>query len=227
MNEQVFINPSFDGLPKDLFFAQNEPSVLTVHILNVKAKQPRPGERVLDMCAAPGGKTTHIGALMQNRGSLVSIEKSQSRFKELARNTENWGLTCCELLKTDATRCVELLGENSFDKVLLDPPCSGLGQKPRLEYPSVNVKSLVVVQRKLLKQAVGCLRPGGCLVYSTCTVTPEENSENIEWALSKFPLELLEQGIYIGFRTAPLSLAQETSPSVNSTGFYIAFLRKL
>ena len=118
-----------------------------------------------------------------------------------------------------------MFGPSSFDRVLLDPPCSGLGQRPRLTIAPVNLASFVTVQRKLFAEAVNCLKTGGRLVYSTCTVTADENTRMVEWALGQFPLQLEQPAIVLGQLTPQGT--QEFSPVVHTMGFFVAVFTKL
>lgn len=131
----------------------------------------------------------------------------------------------------NASKVCEVFGENSFDRVLLDAPCTGLGQRPKLAFESVKIKETAVYQRILMESACRALKDGGRLVYSTCTITEEgmaylENQDNVAWALEKLPLVLEEQEFYIGDRTAPGNLTQTFSP-LKFTGFFIAQFQKV
>jgi 16S rRNA (cytosine967-C5)-methyltransferase len=159
------------------FIAQSRAAMLPARILD-----PQPGERVLDLCAAPGGKSTHLAALMENRGEVLAVEQSPRRAAELQHNARRLGADCVRVLLGDATR--PLLERDEFDRVLVDPPCSGLGTLQaradlRWRATPERVLGLVEVQRAILRAAAGAVRPGGVLVYSTCTISPSENERQI------------------------------------------------
>jgi len=160
--------------------------------LPVVALDPQPGETVLDVCAAPGGKTSHIAALMQNAGTLIANDNSKPRLMRLQRNLERLSATA-ELTLHDATLLARKLDGQLFDRILLDAPCSGeglinLSDPSTLDTWSVaHVKRLATLQKRIISQAWQLLKPGGVLVYSTCTTAPEENEAVINWLLRKQP----------------------------------------
>ncbi len=153
---------------------QDEASQLIARIV-----APRPGERILDLCAGAGGKTLHLAALMENRGSITAVDLHSERLRMLREEVERLGVTIVETRTGDAAAPAESL-RGAFDRVLLDAPCSGLGtlrRNPEIRW-RITPKDLTVcmqVQKRLLASAAGCVRPGGRLVYSVCAVTPEEN----------------------------------------------------
>ncbi len=184
---------------------------------------PLPGEKILDACAAPGGKSTHIAELMNNEGKIWSVDRSSRRSKKIFANSERLGIKCLQLLVADSK---ELLAKNPkwksfFDRILIDAPCSGLGTLAR--HPDArwrmdqdNIQELVAVQSQLLNSLAPLLKSGGTLVYSTCTIHPEENVNQIKNFLqlkSEFLLEYQKQ-IWPGEKA-------------NGDGFYIAVLNKL
>lgn len=148
--------------------------------LPVIALDPRAGERVLDVCAAPGGKSSHIAALMQGSGELIANDNSRARLAKLRANLSRLGVHADYTLY-DATRLTRYMDAESYDKILLDAPCSGegliqLSQPKTLDSWSVaHVRRLATLQQRIIEQAWQLLRPGGRLVYSTCTMAPEEN----------------------------------------------------
>jgi 16S rRNA (cytosine967-C5)-methyltransferase len=139
---------------------------------------PRPGERVLDLCAAPGGKTGHLAELMGDRGELVAVDKQPSRVRALREAVERLRLRCVQVIEGDA---VTLAWEAPFDRVLVDAPCSGLGVLARRadarwrKKPDILV-TMPPVQLELLAAGAQAVRPGGVLVYSVCTFEPEETA---------------------------------------------------
>ena len=144
---------------------------------------PRPGQRILDACAAPGGKSTHLAELIGDRGEIWAVDRSPARLQRLERNAERLGLGTIRSLAADATRLVEEKPHwrGSFDRILLDAPCSGLGTLAR--HPDARwritpeaIEGLVPLQHQLLEGLLPLLVPGGRLVYATCTVHPQENS---------------------------------------------------
>lgn len=151
-------------------------------MLVARALDPQPGERVLDLCAAPGGKTTHLAALMGNDGEVVAVERHGRRAQALQRTCERLGATSIAVRTGDAAHFTT---ERPFDRVLVDPPCSGLGTlqgHPDLRWrmsPGAITK-LAAVQAEILRAAVEALKPGGALVYSTCTLSPVENEAIVE-----------------------------------------------
>jgi len=144
---------------------------------------PQPGERVLDLAAAPGGKSTHLAALMQGQGLLVANEIHPKRAWELAENLERWGATHTIILNETPDRLAEHFGA-FFDRVLVDAPCSGEGmfrksEAARRDWSPALVQGCAARQADILRQAARLVRPGGCLVYSTCTFNPQENEQVI------------------------------------------------
>ena len=148
---------------------------------------PQPGERILDACAAPGGKSTHLAELIDDRGEVLALDRAEARLRRVERNAERLGLHCihtsCGDAASLAVRQPGLLGQ--FDRILLDAPCSGLGTLAR--HPDARwrldpaaIDGLVALQRQLLEGLWPLLKPGGRLVYATCTVHPRENGELVE-----------------------------------------------
>ncbi|XP_028826636.1 putative methyltransferase NSUN6 isoform X2 [Denticeps clupeoides] len=206
MTEPVYSSPSFDGILPEFVFLQNLPSVLVSHVLG-----PKPGERILDMCAAPGGKTTHIAALIGNKGEVVALDKISWKVDKIRALAQTLKLDCIRPFCFNSIRAVSSQADNtadgppflqeSFDRVLLDAPCSGLGQRPNMAvtWSLKEICSYQPLQRKLLHTAVQLLKRGGVLVYSTCTVTLAENEEQVAWALRTFPcLSLQAQEPHLG-----------------------------
>jgi 16S rRNA (cytosine967-C5)-methyltransferase len=145
-----------------------------------RALDPQPGESVLDLCAAPGAKSTHLAALMRNEGRVVAVEQNPVRADELRANAERMHASIVEVLAQDAR---EAAGE-AFDCVLLDPPCSDLGtlqSRPdaRWRKGPATIAELAALQRELLDAALAQLKPGGTLVYSTCTISRTENEQQV------------------------------------------------
>lgn len=188
--------PSFEKLDYSLFYPQNLPSYLTVKELDV-----RPGLRVLDMCASPGGKTTHIATEMKNSGLLVCLDKSAKKITTLRTTLDTWGVTCAHVLVADATRFkldnLPAAQSNQtilFDRILLDPPCSGFGQRPMLQVKSASNSRGVdysTYQKRLAENAARLLAPGGILVYSTCSMALKENESVVQHLLQTTNLRLL------------------------------------
>ncbi|KAM4828840.1 tRNA (cytosine(72)-C(5))-methyltransferase NSUN6 isoform 1-T2 [Thomomys bottae] len=220
MTEPIYLSPSFDNVLPSYLFLQNLPSAIVTHVLN-----PQPGEKILDMCAAPGGKTTHIASLMHDQGEVIALDKISSKVEKVKQNASLLGLNSIKAFCFDATKALKpdiiedpsgappFLPE-SFDRILLDAPCSGMGQRPNMActWTLKEVTSYQPLQRKLFTVAVQLLKPGGVLVYSTCTITLAENEEQVSWALTTYPcLQLQPQEPQIGGKGmvgAGLSLEQ-------------------
>ena len=172
-------NPARDrGFLAGRFTVQDEASQLVVALLD-----PQPGERVLDLCAAPGGKTTAIAERVGPSGSVVAVDRNTRRLDLVQRAVRRLGLTGIRTVTRDATRSLaELAPEGGFDRILVDAPCSGLGTLRRNPDAKWRVRPgdparLAEIQRALVGNAAAVLRPGGALVYSSCTVLAEENED--------------------------------------------------
>ncbi len=137
---------------------------------------PQPGEALLDACAAPGGKAAHLAEIMQDRGTLVALDADAGRIERIHENAQRLGISIIKAVQGDAAR----YAEGRFDRILIDAPCSGLGVLRRHPDGRWN-KSLRTIndrrtlQKQILKNCAGMLRPGGAMVYATCTTEPEEN----------------------------------------------------
>lgn len=168
------------------FYIQ-EPSAMAV----VSVLDPKPGEHVLDLCAAPGGKSTQIAGRMQGKGLLVSNEIVPSRARILSQNIERLGIANCVVCKEEPKRIADAF-PMFFDRVLVDAPCSGEGMFRKddtaiAEWSSENVAMCAARQKDILGQAAKTVCPGGVLVYSTCTFSVQENEEVIDWFVKEHP----------------------------------------
>lgn len=166
-------------------------------MMSVIALDPKPGDRVLDVCASPGSKTTQMAACMQNTGTLIANDVKLDRLRILAANLERCGVMNSVVVRNDGVGLCNRLARDGFkfDKILLDAPCSGEGTlrssaKAFLMWNIKVVDKLSREQKKLIANAIKCLKVGGTLVYSTCTHSPEENEEIVDFALKNFPVSV-------------------------------------
>ena len=168
------------------YYIQEPGAMMPAAVLDAK-----PGERILDLCAAPGGKSTQIGCAMRGEGLLVCNEPVFRRAQILSRNIERMGLTNCVVTCAMPEQLADRWKEG-FDAVLVDAPCSGEGMfrrdpLTRNEWTKEKAEGCAARQREILTSAANLVRPGGRLIYSTCTYHPEENEKNAAWFVSRFP----------------------------------------
>ena len=222
-------------------YVQNLASMIPPLLLD-----PQPAERVLDLCAAPGSKTLQLACRMQNTGEIAAVEVVKGRFFKLRANLEAQGATCVRPFLQDGTKVRRYRPEH-FDRVLLDAPCSTEGRF-RADEPETyaywsprKIKEMARKQRRLLFSAVHCLRPGGVLVYSTCTFAPEENEAVLDKTLRRFGDALRLESLALDLdNTQPalthwrgkpfkhdLSPARRLLPTPTMEGFFVAKIRKL
>jgi 16S rRNA (cytosine967-C5)-methyltransferase len=169
------------------FTIQDESSMLVGQALD-----PKPGMRVLDMCGAPGGKTTHLAELMENQGEIIANDLHLHKEKLIQEQAKRLGIEIIHTRVGDARELKDQLPQESFDAILLDAPCSGLGvirRKPDIKWRKEcrDIEELCKLQRELLETAAKLLKPRGTLVYSTCTWEPKENVEQITDWLAAHP----------------------------------------
>jgi len=173
----MFASPAW----KNGEFYVQDPSTL----LAVDALDPQPGESILDMCAAPGGKTTYIAAKMENRGQIIAADSSNVRLGKVTENCRRLGVEIVATLACEGTRLTRCLRGSKFDRVLLDAPCSNTGVMRRRvdlrwRIQQEEIGRLAALQKRLLAVASELVKPGGVLVYSTCSLEPEENERVVE-----------------------------------------------
>ncbi len=213
-------------------------------MMSVIALDPKPGERVLDVCASPGSKTTQIASAMQNSGTIIANDVKLDRLRILAANLERCGVMNAVCVRNDGVGLCQRLVEKKFkfDKILLDVPCSGEGTlrssfKTFLMWNIKVVDKLSREQKKIIANALKCLNVGGVLVYSTCTHSPEENEAVVDFALQNFPVSL--EKVYLPLKCRPGVTSwegEEYSPEMinccriyphdnNSEGFFVAKLK--
>jgi len=151
---------------------------------------PKPGETVVDLAAAPGGKTAHMAELMNNEGKIYAFDVDSGRIKRMKEVLKRAGVKIVEIIKADGRKAPKILGEGIADRVLLDAPCTSDGtiaKNPELRWRlrEKNISKVVELQKELIKSAWRLLKPGGRLLYSTCSMLPEENEEVVRWFLGK------------------------------------------
>ena len=206
------------------FYIQEPGAMLPAAVLNA-----RPGEKILDLCAAPGGKSTQIGCSMRGEGLLVCNEPIPKRAQILSGNIERIGLPNAVVTCEWPDRLAEQWPEG-FDAVLADAPCSGEGMfrrdpETRLEWTQEKAAGCVERQRQILSAAAQLVRPGGRLVYSTCTYNPSENEENIRWFTAHYP-EFVAEGFSLPGIDAPEGMYTCYPHRLQGEGQFAAMLRK-
>lgn len=179
---------------------------------------PQPGQRVIEACAGAGGKTLHLAALMQNKGKIIALDVSAKKLKELQHRVKKAGISMVEARTIDTKKVIKRL-EASADLVLIDAPCSGTGvlrRNPDIRWflDEKELIRLIGIQQELLNDFIHCVKPGGKLVYITCSILPSENEQQIEKFLQQHPYCRLE-----------LEQRLEATHQ-GGDGFYVAVIRK-
>jgi len=229
-----------DSYQQGFLYSQNLSSQLAPLVLD-----PQAGEEILDMCAAPGGKTAQIACMMNESGRIAAVEKVKARFFKLKANLNTLQHTSVHTYLADAIGLWRKTPER-FDRVLLDAPCSSesrfqLNQPESFSHWTLKkIREVSRKQRKLIYSAVQCLKPGGTLVYSTCSFAPEENEAIIDHILKKFPQQLEIQSISLPVENTQQGLVEwqgkNFNPSLEKSirilpnelmdGFYLCKLKK-
>jgi 16S rRNA C967 or C1407 C5-methylase (RsmB/RsmF family) len=217
-----------DAHRKGLFYSQSLSAMLVAPVLD-----PQPGETIIDLGAAPGGKTTHIAQLTVNQCRVIAVDRSRRRMARLAAEVTRLGIRGVEPFTGKAQQFCEQNPDLQADRVLVDPPCTALGVRPKLFDTTTlaRIHSTAAYQRMILDSAMTTVRPKGILVYSTCTLTVEENEHNIQYLLTKgFKLERQTPYLGAGGLAGDKSFRQRVqriSPDLhNLPGQFIAKLRK-
>ena len=218
------INPVF--LNRGLYMIQGEAPQLVTELL-----APKPGDKILDACAAPGTKTTHIAQMMQNDGQIIASDVSQDRLVMVRQNAERLGVKIITSMAADLTRKPPSRMEKNFDGILVDAPCSGLGdlgKNPEARYRKTpeSVESIQVIQRLILENVAPLVKPGGTLVYSTCTLTMEENEGAVNSFLKRHPDFMVQNILEILGEKCRLFATDNghllASPHITGTGGFFA-----
>ena len=204
--------PQLPGYAEGHWCVQDRAAQLIAPLLD-----PKPGMRVLDACAAPGGKATHLAELMGDQGEVLALDCAAGRLERVRANALRLGLRCLRIEEGDATNLPALEGQ--FDRVLLDVPCSGLGTlarhaDARWGLTPQTIPELERLQLALLEQGARLLKPGGRLVYATCTVHPAENQQQIAAFLARHP----------SWSCVGEALELWPTPGVGGDGFYAVAL---
>src|SRR3990167_8122937 len=219
------------GFQEGFFQVQGEASQLIGYLVD-----PQPGERVLDACAAPGGKTTHLAELMGDNGELIVTDISVKGLEKLKQNVQRLGLTSVRPFAADVSRGLTGALALPYDRILVDAPCSGLGTlrshpEAKWQKDERDIRRLSKLQKKIVRRLSSYLKPGGILVYATCTLTREENEGVVEDFLDQ------EKGFVLD--NAQDTLPREAKPMIsgkyflalphkhNTDGFFAARMRKV
>lgn len=210
------------------FTIQDESSMMPAHALQLEK-----GMTVLDMCAAPGGKTTHIAQLLDNTGHITALDLHENKLKYIHENAERLGFTHISTVAADARQAQEVLEQKQFDRILVDAPCSGYGvirRKPDMKYAKKpqDAERLATIQLAILNEAYSLLSPGGILVYSTCTIEPTENDEVIDAFLQTHQdmQELSLPDVFTALPHGAAKVGHQVLPYPDGDGFYVVALQK-
>jgi NOL1/NOP2/sun family putative RNA methylase len=209
-------------------------------MIPVQILDPKPGEIILDLAAAPGGKTTQIAQFMKNKGVTVAIDINRRRIKSLRSNLSRCGVYNTLIIRMDGRQISDL--GLKFDKVLLDAPCTGEGLIPRDPTRKTSrglndIQYVAKLQKSLIDAALGCLKPGGSLVYSTCAIAPEENEFVIDHALKNDDIHVTKLNLNRGSPAFASIFGETLHPSIKEArrlyphkdgteGFFICKLQK-
>lgn len=213
-----------------LFYMQEPSASSAVTILD-----PKPGMKVADLCAAPGSKSTQILEMLNQQGILIANEINAKRCQILNENIERNGAANAVVLNAD-TKDVADAFDSFFDAVLCDAPCSGEGMFRKSDdavndWSVANVEKCAALQKEILENAYRCLKPGGTMVYSTCTFSMEENEENMVWFIEHHPdMEIIKPDVSFGRRAFPLKYGTENAvrifPMDGGEGHFICKMKK-
>lgn len=219
---------SLDIYEKGKIYMQSLSSMLPAIILD-----PKSDENILDMTAAPGGKTTQLVALSDGKACITACEKNKIRMQRMKFNIEKQGATRANIMNEDARKLDDFF---SFDKILLDAPCSGSGtlnfndKDLQTKFTKDLVNRSIKTQKELLQKAVKILKKGGELVYSTCSILKEENEKNLEQLIKNNKLELIpiNKDLFAEIPLLPVTLEGTicVCPNELYEGFFVAKLRK-
>ncbi|HRI46833.1 MAG TPA: 16S rRNA (cytosine(967)-C(5))-methyltransferase RsmB [Ignavibacteriaceae bacterium] len=208
------------------FNIQDESAGLACKLLQVEE-----GMRILDLCAAPGGKSVYLADLINNKGEIVSLDKFESRLKMLEKNLNRLSINCVNTVWADS---LEYTSEELFDRVLADVPCSGMGtlsKKPDIKWKKdlLDIRNLNDLQKALIEKAASHVKVGGYVVYSTCTTEPEENFEIVSYFLKKNPeFELLNAADFLEKELVDDNGCIQTLPHKHKMdGAFAALLRRI
>jgi len=218
------------GFAYGLFQVQGESSQLLVNLL-----APSPGDRILDACAAPGGKTTHIAEFMNDSGELIALDKSSQGVEHIRENIVRLKFASITIARADTTKQFPGALSAPYDRILVDAPCSGLGtlrSHPEIKWQrrESDIQRLSELQMQILENVARYLKPGGVLVYSTCTLTREENDSIVENFLARHKQFELEDAAGYLPNTAKHMVRDRYFQALpqrdNTDGFFAARLRK-
>jgi 16S rRNA (cytosine967-C5)-methyltransferase len=186
---------SLKAFNEGLIYPQTYPSILTV-----KELEPKENETILDMCAAPGGKLSHIISLTKGKAKMIAVDKSNNKIRKIKETLQTLGLPLPILIKNDARNIGEIFGSEFADKILLDPSCSDLGLRPRITFniPERDPKIYGKYQKSLIRKAYEYLKKEGILVYSVCTISKEETLDVFDYAVEELKMEPLEINYKVG-----------------------------
>ena len=219
------------GFVEGLFQVQGESSQLIAALLSAL-----PGERILDACAAPGGKATHIAETMKDRGEIIAIDKSAAGIGKLRENLTRLGINSVRPYRADVSHQIDDELGGPYDRILIDAPCSGFGtlrSHPEIKWhrDPGDVRRLRALQSKILDCVAPHLRLGGILVYATCTLTAEENEGNVESFLARHPgFELENAAGYLPNQAQQMTKKNyfEALPNRDNTdGFFAARMKRI
>ncbi|MGI6224901.1 MAG: 16S rRNA (cytosine(967)-C(5))-methyltransferase RsmB [Peptococcales bacterium] len=214
---------------KGFFTVQDESSMLVSHVL-----APQKGQVILDVCSGPGGKTSHLAQLMENQGRIIAFDVHEHRLQLIRETCARLGITNVKTVLKDA-RLVSEVVQNAVDLVLVDAPCSGLGvlgRRPdaRWRKKKEDIIVLQTIQKEILQAASKLVKPGGALVYSTCTITKEENNLVVENFIAKNPEFYLDESLphFLPYDTleGKEGWIQFLPFKHNMDGFFIARLKR-
>jgi len=222
--------PSFretEEYKKGLIYPQSFPAILTSRILD-----PKPGEKILDVCCAPGGKLSHIIQLMENKGLVIGVDRNKKKIEATMKNLNRLNCKIATLIIHDSRYIDVDFPSLKVDRCLVDPPCSALGVTPKLfDFTFIkDILNLSNYQKQFIKAASKLLKSEGILVYSVCTVTIEECEEIARFAEEECSLKIESQNFFFGSPGINLfsgaEKLQRFHPHIHGLGFFIAKFRK-